>query len=156
MGRNKIPDSEKRKRGTFQPVRGEKSGEIMPLSRMPIAPAWICEEGKRIWRDLGPNLLRDGHLTASDTRAFARYCHLEGLFEALMAGITPETVIDTLPNGIESPAQRFKVAMDCHKEADKIGKRFGFDPASRKNVPKVVKEEENPFTAMMKKKAANG
>ena len=136
-------------KGTFQPIRGEKSDEVIPLTRMPVVPDWICEEGKRIWREEGPNLLRMGLLSERDIRAFARYCQYAGLFERLSADLQNENLVVVLPNGIEGPNQKFKLAMDCDAKADKYGKQFGLSPSTRKNVPKQEqKQADDPISQL--------
>lgn len=151
MGRDKTTDDEKRAKGTFQPCRAETEPKVLPLSRMPIIPAWICEEGARIWREQGPGLLQRGLLTPGDIGAFSRYCQFSGLFEKLMAELANEQLVVTMPNGVEGPNQKFKLALDCQNQADKIGRQFGFTPSTRKNVPTVEqKREESPFEKLLK------
>lgn len=157
MGRPKLSDEEKHKRGTFQKVRAT-SGKIVPLNRMPPMPAWLCIEGQKIWREQGPKLVRDGLLSDSDTQNFAKYCQFSGMFERIMAKLSEKTDADqwitSSSNGTEMIDPLFKMAMDCQNQSDKIARQFGLSPATRKNVPKKAEKKGNPFQNM--KSGTNG
>lgn len=142
MGRNRLSVEEKKLSGTYQPSRDIEPQTVIPLLRMPPVPEWICEEGKRKWREEGPNLLRTGLLASSDVGSFARYCQFAGLFEKLMGELSGKPMVVTMPNGVEGPNQLFKMAVDCQNQADKLGRQFGLSPSTRKNVPLPKAEEE--------------
>lgn len=112
---------------------------------MPNVPEWIGDEGKRIWREQGANLLKSGFLTESDIVAFSRYCQYAGLFERLMRELSTDELVLTLPNAITTPNPKFKMALDCQNQADKLGKQFGLSPATRKNVPPPKEAEPEDF-----------
>ena len=135
MGRNRLSVEQKKLSGTYQASRDIEPQAVTPLTRMPTIPEWICDEGKRIWREEGPNLLRTGILTASDIGSFSRYCQFSGLFEKLMAQLVGQELVVTMPNGVEGPNPTFKMAIDCQNQADKLGRQFGLSPSTRKNVP---------------------
>ena len=135
MGRDRLTRDEKNLKGTYQPSREVKPQVVNALSRMPNVPEWIGDEGKRIWREQGANLLKSGLLTESDMVAFSRYCQYAGLFERLMRELSTDELVLTLPNAITTPNPKFKMALDCQNQADKLGKQFGLSPATRKKVP---------------------
>lgn len=135
MGRNKLSIEQKKLQGTYKPGRDTEPQAVTPLSRMPPVSDWICDEGKRTWREQGANLIRAGLLTDEDIPFFARFCHFTGMFEKLTAEMANESIVVTLNNGVTAPNPKHKIALDFHKEAEKLGKQFGFSPATRKNVP---------------------
>jgi P27 family predicted phage terminase small subunit len=151
MGRKKLLDEEKSKKGTLQPIRANKDTDVVPLSRMPYVPDWICEEGKRIWREQGPNLLRKGLLGEEDVSAFARYCQFAGLFENLMSKLPTDQLIIKGFAGMDVANPRFKLAMDCQVQADKLGRQFGLSPSTRKEVPRPEpKKDDNPLGDLLR------
>ena len=151
MGRNKISVDEKKLRGTYQPCRDIEPQAITPLSRMPNVPDWLGDEGKRIWREQGANLLKAGLLSDSDIIAFSRYCQYAGLFERLMRELSTDDLVLVLPNAITTPNPKFKMALDCQNQADKIGRQFGLSPATRKNLPQPREAEpESEFDRFLR------
>jgi P27 family predicted phage terminase small subunit len=150
-GTKQIISRGKKLRGTYQPCREVDPQPIASLSRMPNVPDWLGDEGKRIWREQGANLLKSGLLTESDIVAFSRYCQYAGLFERLMRELSTDDLVLTLPNAITTPNPKFKMALDCQNQADKLGKQFGLSPATRKNVPTPPEpEEENAFDKFLR------
>lgn len=155
MGRKPTTNKEKVQRGTNQPYRMKKETEepqLKTLSRMPVVPDYICPMGQRIWRETGPKLLEAGLLTDNEIFAFGRYCHYMGLYMRLMGELNEEEIIVTLPNGVDVPNPKWKMANDCQDRADRLGKQFGLSPSTRKDVPAKQEKREHPLAALMLRK----
>lgn len=118
---------------------------------MPVVPDYICEQGKRIWREVGPKLLEAELLTENEIFAFARYCNYMGLYARLMEELGTEELIVVLPNGTPTPNPKWKMANDCQDRADRLGRQFGLSPSTRKDVPaKRTGMKENPILALLR------
>ena len=151
MGRNLLSTGEKKLKGTHQPYRDTEPQAVTPLSRMPNVPDWLGDEGKRIWREQGANLIKVRLLTESDIFTFSRYCQYAGLFERLMKELSTDDLVLVLPNAITTPNPKFKMALDCQNQADRIGRQFGLSPATRKNVPQPREAEpEDEFDRFLR------
>ena len=44
-------------------------------------PAWMCDDGRELWRKLGPELVRQGVITVLDKTAFEMLCQTYGLMK---------------------------------------------------------------------------
>lgn len=71
--------SEKRARGTFQPVRDGNRVEVIEPNAMPMRPTWLTAEGEEIWLDDVGRVQPGKLVTEKDSTAFANYCNLQGL-----------------------------------------------------------------------------
>ena len=75
VGRKKIPDQVKILHGTNQPCRmNENKPDYEIVKKLPPAPRWFSKLGKRIYRNLGKELLQKNILTALSIPMFIAYC----------------------------------------------------------------------------------
>lgn len=155
-GRPRTSDEEKKNKGTFQPIRAENQSDIVPLSRMPVVPDWICDEGKGIWREYGPNLLRKGLLSEQDLFSFETLCHNWGMYKKLIIEMAKGNDTPTIvqPNGIEGINPKLKAAHECLKIGNELAKHFGLTPATRKLVPAKKDEVSDPVGDLLRGKTA--
>lgn len=76
--------SEKKAKGTFQPVRDAGRIQIIEPMSMPQRPDWLTSEAGEIWLD---DVGRVKLATEADSNLFANYCTLQGaIVKAVRAG----------------------------------------------------------------------
>ena len=146
MGRRPTTDAQKVQRGTNQPCRmkkGGKSAVTSPPVKLPSPPKYLHERGRIIWKKYGKSLMEQGLLAENEFLAFGRFCQEMGLYEQLMEELQDEHLIVTLPNFIQTPNPKLKLAHDCQDRADRLGRQFGLSPSSRKDMP-AQKNDNKP------------
>jgi phage terminase small subunit len=118
--------SEKRARGTFQPVRDANTIEIIEPNAMPQMPDWLSAEAQEIWlEDLG-RVTANRLVTEKDTTAFANYCALQAL------------IVQCFRKG-EAPA------ITALAEVRKLQELFGIGGAKSRLQVKSAGGSGNPF-----------
>lgn len=76
--------SEKKAKGTFQPVRDAGRVQIIEPMSTPQQPDWLNTEAQEIWLD---DVGRVKLATEADSNLFANYCTLQGaIVKAIRAG----------------------------------------------------------------------
>lgn len=79
--------SEKKAKGTYQPVRDGNRIEIIEPMSMPQRPDWLTSEAGEVWLD---DVGRVRLATESDSTLFANYCTLQGgILKAIRANEMP-------------------------------------------------------------------
>lgn len=102
------------------------------------APAWLKDEGLKIWNDLGQKLRTARLLSATDEAAFARYCRNFGdwlkLRKALDArGFSYDA--DTTHGGkLRRADPDFLIADRLERQLLALEDRFGLNPAERQRI----------------------
>ncbi len=118
--------SEKRARGTFQPVRDAATIEIIEADALPQMPDWLSPAAQEIWlEDLG-RVTAHHLVTEKDTTAFANYCALQAL------------IVECFKRG-EAPA------ITAMAEVRKLQELFGISGAKSRLQVKPATGHENPF-----------
>jgi len=127
-----------------------RSKEPAPQTGMPVMPSFLDAAAKRIWRRLGPQLVKIGTLTVVDGESFGLYCqaradyarHTRSLRESGETTLTDSGYIQ----------QRPEVSMR-NRAAElmlKIAPEFGIGAASRTRIHVESGEAtENPLAAVM-------
>lgn len=94
-GRPRLPRQQKILQGTFQPSRNPGNEADFPaMTALPSAPKTLNAHGKKLWKQLGPELVASGVMTAADLPAFALLCIRYGLGMELYDAITTGKDID--------------------------------------------------------------
>lgn len=76
--------SEKKAKGTYQPVRDAGRIQIIEPASMPQRPDWLTSEAGEVWLD---DVGRVRLVTEADSTLFANYCTLQGgIIKAIRAG----------------------------------------------------------------------
>ena len=110
-------------RGTFRPGRAaagrgkpEDAVEFPKVDALPPIPQGLRGDGRRMWRTLGPILVRCGLLQEPDVYAFTQLCHAWQAINSKWATGTPvmpaeNAMLTTLFNAFGiNPAARRRVA----------------------------------------------
>jgi P27 family predicted phage terminase small subunit len=94
-GRPRLPRQQKILQGTFQPSRNPGSeADFPPVAALPPAPRSLNAQGRKLWKQLGPELVASGVMTAVDLPAFALLCVRYGLGMELHDAVTTGKDID--------------------------------------------------------------
>lgn len=79
--------SEKKAKGTYQPVRDGHRVEVIEPDAMPRQPNWLTPEGEEVWLD---DIGRVKLATEADSTLFGNYCNLQGsIIKAMRSGEVP-------------------------------------------------------------------
>lgn len=124
--------SEKKAKGTYQPVRdGGRVEVIEPLST-PQQPDWLTAEAQEIWLD---DVGRVRLATEADSSLFSNYCSLQGaIVTAIRKGETPPiaafTEVRKMQEVLGIGGARSRVGMK--PESGKTGNVFGRNGAQNR------------------------
>jgi hypothetical protein len=79
--------SEKKAKGTYQPVRDAHRIEVIEPMSTPAQPDWLTAEAQEVWLD---DIGRVKLATETDSTLFANYCSLQGaIVKAIRKSETP-------------------------------------------------------------------
>jgi len=128
--------------------------EPKPKPIPPKCPSWLNREGKKMWKQLAPELDRLGLLTMVDGQAFAAACQSWGIWvecERFMKkhGRTYEyTNKEGYTNLIERP--EVKIGQKALAEFRAFCSEFGLTPAARTRIEvKLLDSEEDPMEMLL-------
>lgn len=149
-GRKKLPDAIKRLNGTNQPCRMSGDKPIFQLvDKMPPAPEWMSETGKRVYTDVVKSMIELGLLTVPNFALLVAYAHMLGVHveaEEMMKnkgrympvkdgeGRTVKIII----------APHHRVSMDALDRALRIGAEFGLTPSAQTKIMNLIKPKQEP------------
>jgi phage terminase small subunit len=145
MGRNKLPDSIKQLRGTDQPCRMAKV-DLGNISKLPPPNKAWSKTIKDIYKTLGKSLLATKILTATNLPQFVSYCVEVGVYlEGAEKYNSVESRVEVNDKG-RSMVSGYAYAQNMAlQNAIKLGREFGFTPATVTKIAPVKKEDQNPF-----------
>jgi len=140
------------------------ANEPKPRPLAPRRPSWLNREGKKMWKQLAPELERLGLLTVVDGQAFAAACQSYGVWvecERFFKKKNPDTGRpygrtyeytnkhgDT--NVIERP--EVKIGQKALEAFRAFCSEFGLTPASRTRINvKLAEGELDPMEALLQK-----
>ena len=132
------------------------TNEPKPKPIPPDCPAWIKPEGKKLWKQLMPELERLGLMTIVDGGAFAAACQSWAEYVGYLRVLKKngETYEYTNKFGATNIMPRPEVAMKDRALANyrAFCAEFGLTPASRVRLgTKPVAEDEDPMEALLGK-----
>lgn len=150
MGRNKIPDEVKKRRGTLQPCRASKNSLPAPGDFKLKPPSWLTKPEKKAFKVAADILSAWGILTPADEGVVTMYVvalsrwkeaeeHIraEGMF-------VPTTVIDKKGNShrINQENPWYAVSIDQMKASIKLQQQLGFSPNARAKILSMISKDE--------------
>lgn len=147
MGRPKIPDEIKAKKGTLRKCRQTESLKFAELDKV-AAPSFLSNLAKRIFREK-IKLVKSTHLlTYADVDNMMMYATAMDNFinstKKLNDPDTPRVFEVYGKQGLAkiSPSPYFKIQNDAFQMIQKIGSLYGFSPVSRISLANSVSEEK--------------
>jgi len=116
------------------------------LKRMPPAPAFLDDEGKRAWSTEGRRLIKAGLLTALDLTMFGTWCIWYSKRDLASRAVNQSGVV-VRANGVGNPYINpyMSVISMCSKAMHQIEVEFGLSPASRSKVKSLNPAQRNLF-----------
>lgn len=132
-GRPKTPAQGKVIRGNFRPDR-DTHGPVVELG-LPECPAWLPRSAKKYWKQIGPELAKQGLIAKIDSALFAAHCDSVGKFEEVTKLLkTIEDTIDKTPQGYQVQSALFTVRNKLWDQIKSSSTEFGLSPAARSRV----------------------
>ena len=144
-GRRPTPSTLKIVNGSRRPLNSEEP--VSPLlKRMPPAPGFLDDEGKRAWYTEGRRLIKAGLLTALDVNMFATWCIWFSKRDAASRAVN-QTGVVVKANGVGNPYINpyMSVISMCSKAMHQIEIEFGLSPASRSKVRSLAPMQRSLF-----------
>ena len=150
MGRNKIPDEVKKRRGTLQPCRASKNS-LPALGDFELKPpAWLSRPEKKAFKVAADILSAWGILTPADEGVLTMYVvslarwkeaedHIraEGMFVST-------TIFDKRgnPHLVEADNPWYQKSIDQMRASMKLQQQLGFSPNARAKILSMISKDE--------------
>ena|SRR5258708_979335 len=148
MARRRLSDAEHALCGTLpSPANVPALSQI--VKSKPKMPKFLSVEARKAWRQLLPQLMERGSLTALDASHLAIHCETFARWIQAQAQITAEGLTQTVTrldsNGTAVSSTRphiaLKILQDCEKSLRASLRELGITPASRQKITPVKKTE---------------
>jgi P27 family predicted phage terminase small subunit len=116
------------------------------LKRMPPAPEFLDDEGKRAWSREGRRLIRAGLLSELDLSMFGTWCIFWSKRDEASRALN-KTAVVVRAGGVGNPYINpyMSVIAMCSKAMHQIEVEFGLSPASRSKVKSLNPNQRNLF-----------
>lgn len=127
-----------------------KSLEPKPVRvELPEAPAFLDEEGLRMWNKLAPELSRLGLLTVVDIEALAAACVSWSLAVQAAKAIQEEGII--VPDGAGRVHKHpgFQILRDSLATFKSFASEFGLTPSSRTRLSAEVEDDLSDLVSLL-------
>lgn len=120
-------------------AKPKQAVEVEPVvSSKGKAPAWLKDEGLKLWNGLGPKLRAARLLSVTDEPAFARYCRNFGDWLKLRKALDKRGFsydADTTHGGkLRRADPDFLIADRLERQLLAVEDRFGLNPAERQRI----------------------
>lgn len=146
MGRPKLPDQVKDKRGTLRPCRAQKSIDTPEVSLVDVrAPAHLKGEARKVYELKVRQCFAMGILAEIDADALALYAWEYAELVALQQRLAKEDYVveEMTKNGVTTKVNPLaKVVQAKLATVNAIGSQFGWSPLSRMRLQAIAKGED--------------
>jgi P27 family predicted phage terminase small subunit len=145
-GRRPQPSTLRILHGSRKPLNSEEPSSPL-LKRMPQAPEFLDDEGKRAWSAEGRRLIKAGLLTALDLTMFGTWCIWYSKRDLASRAVNQSGVV-VRANGVGNPYINpyMSVISMCSKAMHQIEIEFGLSPASRSKVKSLNPAQRDLFS----------
>jgi len=142
MGRNKIPDDVKEKKGTLQKSRIQKV-EFEPelLCELPKPPTFLNKHAKSIYYSTGAVLINEKIIAEVDLPMFHSYCMEMGTYIECEILLKKEGKIMKSPNGYKQVNPLVAIRTQSLSSAMKLAAAFGLTPTTKIKVAPLKKDK---------------
>lgn len=145
MGRPKLPDQVKAKRGTLRPCRAQGS-ITTEISLLEVkAPAHLKGEAKKVYELKVRQCFAMGILADIDADALALYAWEYAELITLQRRLKDEDYVieEATKNGVTTKINPLaKIVQAKLATVNALGSQFGWSPLTRMRLQSIVKEEE--------------
>lgn len=116
------------------------------LKRMPPAPGFLDDEGRRVWSAEGRRFIKAGLLTALDLTMFGTWCIWYSKRDLASRAVNQSGIV-VRANGVGNPyiSPYMNVISMCSKAMHQIEIEFGLSPASRSKVRSLNPAQRSLF-----------
>lgn len=155
MSKSKLPEKIKKLRGTDQPCRKSDEIDFDIIVKLPAPPKYFSSTAKSIYSTVGKSLVKARVLTLVNLTHFVQYCNETAIYMDSSAELSNvnnriEQVTDKQGNTTTQVAAMSKVATTALQNALRLGREFGFTPASIGRIQsRVVKSKEDDFSKFL-------
>jgi len=141
-----MPSTLKIVRGSRRPLNSEEPSSPL-LKRMPPAPGFLDDEGKRVWSAEGRRFIRAGLLTALDLTMFGTWCIWYSKRDVASRAVNQSGLV-VKAGGVGNPYINpyMSVISMCSKAMHQIEIEFGLSPASRTKVRSLNPAQRSLFS----------
>ena len=148
-GRRPVPSVVSIARGSRRPLNAAEPSSPL-LKRMPPAPGFLDDEGKRVWSTEGRRFIKAGLLTALDLTMFGTWCFWYSKRDVAGRAVNQSGVV-VKANGVGNPyiSPYMSVISMCSKAMHQIEIEFGLSPASRTKVKSLNPAQRSLFDALL-------
>jgi P27 family predicted phage terminase small subunit len=117
------------------------------LKRMPPAPGFLDDEGKRVWSTEGRRFIKAGLLTALDLTMFGTWCIWYSKRDLASRAVNQSGLV-VKAGGVGNPYINpyMSVISMCSKAMHQIEIEFGLSPASRSKVRSLNPAQRSLFS----------
>ena len=143
-GRKKIPTKLKKMQGTERNCRVlENEMEVDLVSKLPQAPEWLSEIGKKEWNKVTNQLFNLEMLYSVDLKLIEAYCNEISLYIECEIKLRKENRIDEFQNSQGDLLRRqasplLKIKNDALNNSLKLATQFGLTPVARASISAPV------------------
>ena len=143
-GRKKIPTKLKKMQGTERNCRVlENEMEVDLVSKLPQAPEWLSEIGKKEWNKVTNQLFNLEMLYSVDLKLIEAYCNEISLYIECEIKLRKENRIDQIQNSQGDLLRRqasplLKRKNDALNNSLKLATQFGLTPVARASISAPV------------------
>lgn len=144
MGRKRLSDDEKRRRGTFKPHRALTAKPGGLLADVPEPPATLDKAGAEQWYRTAAFLIDRRRLTEVGLPQLERFCDAHEIYLACLAEIREKGPAIVHHNGTIGPNPALKPMKDALAEIHHFERQWGLTPAADAALPAPGEEEAEP------------
>ena len=143
-GRKKIRTKLKKMQGTGRNCRVlENEMEVDLVSKLPQAPEWLSEIGKKEWNKVTNQLFNLEMLYSVDLKLIEAYCNEISLYIECEIKLRKENRIDEFQNSQGDLLRRqasplLKIKNDALNNSLKLATQFGLTPVARASISAPV------------------
>src|SRR5262245_41406409 len=133
--------------------------EPQPAKELPRCPAWLDEEGKRVWKQIVPQLAAMGVIGTIDTQAIVRYCQLWVRWRRAEEFLSKHGDVFAIKDeeGKIKYLQQFPqagIANQLAMQLMRLEQEFGMTASSRTRLHVETGQEQDEFESFLKSNRA--
>ena len=143
MGRKRLSDDEKKRRGTYQPSRALTAKPGAALAEIPEPPAILGRIGAKEWYRAAAFLIERKRLNEVGLIQLERYCIAAEVWQNSAAEIQAQGAVITHSNGTQGPNPHVKVLKDASAEMRHFERAWGMIPATDAALPAPSDDDDD-------------
>lgn len=143
-GRRPEPAQSNVLKGNFRADR-HSHGPTVEMG-LPDCPRWLPKAAKKVWKEIGPQLARDGLIAKIDQLEFATLCDCEALYKETVERIQSlDDLYEKTPNGFQVVSALFVIRNKLIDQLDKQRAKFGMNNIARRQIGNAQQQGQLPL-----------